>query len=447
MALPDIVELTKAVQKRVCRGRDRYYTYFGCTPFIGGMSRGFTCGCNFRCSMCLSPFREFVNGETRFILPSLYKDISETAGFYSPEEVIDICIKNEKGRKIDEIALFDGVVPRRSKFPYLDVGYAEIAIGKEHLLGLCKATAPTGYIFVVETNGWLIGYDDEYAKELAKYKDTILVRVGVKAASEEYCEKIIGCRNVKDYVFRGIKNLIDNGIVPDVAMMCDRRFYPQSEIDLMVKKIRDAGYENEITEEKAFSYYTAYKRWVERGNDPKVWAKNGKLEISGKRILGTYFIERFNGDHLLLPGKKDKAQRLSRHFEKMLKDFDISHARRLKGVIEFSIDDKFGGTWSFIFDGNSCMLQRGVVGNPLIRYIMDLESAYECFIEGTLDFAHALFQNRVRIEGNHNLLYDVALSFNLFDCNSKEECKSKSSGQEIEIHSAINTSQQLGAAL
>ena len=417
MTMPNIVDLTKQVEKRVCRGRDRYYLYFGCTPFAGGMSRGMTCGCNFRCAMCLSPFREFLHGETRFILPSMYKEIRKTAGFYSPEEVVEQCVTNEKEKKIDEIAMFDGVVPKRSKLKYLDVGYAEIAIGKKHLLGLCEASSKTDYVFVVETNGWLIGYDQDYASELARYRDNILVRVGVKAGSPEWNARIIGVKGVDDYVFKGIYNLLCAGITPIVAMMCDERIYPKSEVELIERKIRETGYKAEITREKAFPYYPAYKRWVERGNDPYVLATDGKIQINGKRIPGTFFLERFDGSALLLPDEKKKGAMVQKRFLRMLNDFTPEADPDFKGVIEFDIDGKGGGSWHFIIDKGTCRLERGMCNKVSLRYTMNVETAYECYITEKTDFARALFEGDITLDGNMNLLYKVARFFNLHHCN------------------------------
>lgn len=411
MSVSDVYKLSKAMKQKVCRGRDRYYMYFGCTPFIGGMSRGFSCGCNFRCKFCLSPFRDFLAGETCFILPSLYKEVIETRGFYSPEEVIERLVKNEKAKKMDEIAMFDGVEPRRSKFSYIDVGYAEITLGREHLLGLCEAASKTDYIFVVETNGFLLGYETDYAEALVPYKDRILVRVGVKAGSPEMFEKLVGVKGADDYVFKGISNLIKAGITPNVAMMCDPRIYPADEKELMRKKIRDAGYEGPIVEEKVHPYFPAYKRFVEGGLDPYILATNGKLEITGKRIKGTYFLERFNGESLLLPDYSLKAAKVGKFFTSMLSNFKPDKAKDCNAVIEFNIDGEDGGSWHFTIDKGKCTLEKGMTINPNVRFSMDVDTAYNCYITKKMDFAQAMFEGKLKVEGDHNFPFKIAEIF------------------------------------
>lgn len=413
MAHPDVYKYSKAVEKRVCQGRDRYYLYFGCTPFIGGMSRGFTCGCNFKCNMCLSPFRDFLEGDRRFLLYSMYDEISKTRGFYSPEQVIEILASNEKRKKIDEIAMFDGVKPKKSKYKYLDVGYAEISLGRDHLLGLCRAASKTGYIFVVETNGFMVGYESDYAAALAEYKDSILVRVGVKAASPEMYKKVIGVSNAGEYVFKGIQYLVEAGLDVNVAMMCDPRIYSNEEKQLMQRKIRESGYMGEIHEEKIFNYYTAYKRFVESGYDPYLLSRNNVLEIIGKRIPGTYQLERINGENILLPSVGQKMRMLNDFFRDMLTNFNAEAAEGLNETIEYNIDGPGGGSWHFIVLDGSCRLEKGMaLQKPGISITMDVDTAYTCFITRTLDRTQAFFNGRISIEGNPNLSFSIFEIFN-----------------------------------
>jgi uncharacterized Fe-S cluster-containing radical SAM superfamily protein/putative sterol carrier protein len=415
MSLIDPYKYSKAVEKQICKGRDRYYAYFGCTPFIGGMSRGFTCGCNFKCVFCLSPFRDFANGETRFILSSLYKEIKRTRGFYSPEEVIERLVSNENSKKMDEIAMFDGVKPKISKYKYIDVGYAEITIGREHLLGLCKAAAKTDYKFVVETNGFLIGYESDYAQALAPYKDNILVRVGVKAGTSSMMEKLVGIKGSSvEYTFKGIENLCNVGIQPDVAIMYDPRIYPESEKEIMIKKIQESGYTGDIHVEKVYPYYTAYKRFVEAGWDPYLLATNGKLEVSGKRIKGTYMIERFDGDSLLLPDSYSKGSMLDRYFRNLLSKGDFSTYNNLNVVIEFNIEGKHGGTWRFNIDNSKVSLERGMTINPDLVYVMDLDTAIDCFVSEKLDFAQSFLSGKIKMQGDLNLHFKLVEIFDLF---------------------------------
>lgn len=416
MTVLDPIKYSKAVEKKICRGRDRYYLYFGCTPFIGGMSRGFTCGCNFKCAFCLSPFRDFLEGETRFILSSLYKEVRETRGYYSPEEVVEKMVNNEKSKKIDEIAMFDGVKPKRSKYPYIDVGYAEITIGRDHLLGLCEAASKTDYILVVETNGLLLGYETDYAQALAPFKDRIKVRVGVKAASPEMMTRVTGVKgDGVEYIYKAISNLIEAGIIPDVAAVCDPRIYPDSERELMIKKIRDAGFEGEITEEKIFPYYPAYKRFIEAGWDPYILATNGKIEVTGKRIPGTYMIQRFDGEPLVMPDSASKSFILDKFFREMRANFKNTIYKKFDAVVEFNIDGKNGGSWHFTINNGKVVLEKGMAVSPDLSYTMDMETAYECFVIERLDFAHAFLSGKIIMHGDRNIHFEIVEVFDLFN--------------------------------
>jgi uncharacterized Fe-S cluster-containing radical SAM superfamily protein len=137
----DPLELARQTEKIVCRGDQRKYTKFYCTGVYGGIATGFTCGCCLRCIFC------WVNWS---------RDFPEKYGvFRSPEEAF---------RQLSRVA-------RKAGVDQLRISGAEPTLGKSHLLGLLKRVEDSPFrLFILETNGILIGADPDYALQIARFK-------------------------------------------------------------------------------------------------------------------------------------------------------------------------------------------------------------------------------------------------------------------------------------
>ncbi|MEM3522921.1 MAG: hypothetical protein QXD78_07785 [Candidatus Bathyarchaeia archaeon] len=62
-------------------------------------------------------------------------------------------------------------------------GY-EPTLGKEHLLAFLRFVKESKYsLFILETNGMILGFDNNYVKRLAKFKEKLYVRVSFKAVT------------------------------------------------------------------------------------------------------------------------------------------------------------------------------------------------------------------------------------------------------------------------
>lgn len=131
----DPVELSKQIEKIVTRDGGRKYYRFRAARFYGGIATADAVGCNLNCAFC------WVNEPRK--KPQKYGE------FYSAKEV---------AKKLEEIA-------RREGFSKVRVSGAEPTIGREHLLELINEIS--GYLFILETNGILLGYDEGYAEEFA----------------------------------------------------------------------------------------------------------------------------------------------------------------------------------------------------------------------------------------------------------------------------------------
>ncbi len=177
----DPVKLAERVREEVTRGLERLYWRFRYTRFYGGCSTADVVGCNLRCAFC-------------WALPS--RIIPKDSRYYKPEDVVR------------ELVI-------RAKTHYLRISGGEPTIAQEHLIEVLKRV-PKGYIFILETNGILIGYDKEFACELARFKN-VFFRVSIKAANAEWFRKVTGASYGFELQLKALENLLECGVRPGMV--------------------------------------------------------------------------------------------------------------------------------------------------------------------------------------------------------------------------------------
>ncbi len=184
----DPIKLTEEVKKIVCRDNERLYARFRPARFYGGISSCDVCGCNLRCIFCWG--WKFVNQPEKY------------GKFYSAKEVAKRLIG----------------ITEKFKFRTLRITGAEPSIGREHLLKLLELISQTNYSFILETNGILI--DNNYAAQLAKYKDFIHVRVSLKGSNEEEFSKLTGAKpEAFELQLNALRNLLSADVPCHPAVM------------------------------------------------------------------------------------------------------------------------------------------------------------------------------------------------------------------------------------
>jgi uncharacterized Fe-S cluster-containing radical SAM superfamily protein len=186
----DPLELAQQTERIVCEGDRRKYTKFSCPRMYGGIATGYGCGCCLRCVFC------WVHAS---------RDYPERHGvFRSPEQVVWELSRIAHKRRIDQIR----------------ISGAEPTIGKSHLLGILRQVENSSFrLFVLETNGMLIGADPEYAQEIARFQK-VHTRVGVKAGTAEAFSRKTGARaEFFELPFRALENLLRAGASVHVAAM------------------------------------------------------------------------------------------------------------------------------------------------------------------------------------------------------------------------------------
>lgn len=234
----DPIELTKMTEEIVCRGSSRKYTAFYKVGVYGGISTGYTVGCCLRCIYCWVAWS---------------RDFPESHGkFYTPKQAFQNLLFHAKKKRISKLRISGG----------------EPTLGKDHLLEVLELVKTTNYLFILETNGILIGHDQNYARELDRFSRNLHVRVSLKAGTPEAFQKRTGAvGKFYELPYLAIKNLLKTDLEFHVACMSDPRVMPKDERNIMLRKLKEVGYSDYLEEEYCDPYPTAVARMEKAGGD------------------------------------------------------------------------------------------------------------------------------------------------------------------------------------
>ena len=183
----DPIELSKKTEKLVLKNNLKKYYRFRPTRFYGGISTADTVGCNLRCRFCWSQ-------------NSVWNP-NKTGKFYSPKEVSD---------RIQKIA-------KKKGYKCLRISGGEPTIGKKHLIEVLK-NIDSRYIFILETNGILLGYDKGYVEDLSSFEN-LHVRVCVKGADPEEFSLFTGANTGFNYQIKALENLREKKVSFNIALV------------------------------------------------------------------------------------------------------------------------------------------------------------------------------------------------------------------------------------
>lgn len=205
----DPLELAKQTEKIICEGNRRKYTKISCPRMYGGIATGYACGCCLRCIFCwVHKSRDF---------PEKY------GSFKSPDEVF-----NQLGH-----------IAHKKRIDQLRISGSEPTLGRSHLLNLLELVERSPFrLFILETNGLLIGADPGYAKEIAHFQK-VHTRVALKAGTPEAFTKKTGAKpEFFELPFQGIENLLKAGASCHVAAMsADHRFMKEEERKALFERL------------------------------------------------------------------------------------------------------------------------------------------------------------------------------------------------------------------
>lgn len=219
-----------------CAGNQRRYYRFRPAKWYGGIVTGDVTVCNLLCHFCWA-------GDDIRAKPE------QVGKFYTPEQSFS---------KLDAIA-------KKKGFMQMRLSGQEPTIGREHLLELLGLISRTKYRFILETNGLLIGAEEDYAHDLAAFKN-LHVRVSIKGASESEFSILTYARpEFFQLQLDALRNLIDAGVSVHPAVMVS--FSTEESISSLLTRLEDIepGLARHMEVEELILYPHVVKRLKKHG--------------------------------------------------------------------------------------------------------------------------------------------------------------------------------------
>lgn len=224
----DPIELSQTVKRIVTKDHKKKYYRFRPTRFYGGISTADTVGCNLRCVFCWSSHSVW--------------NAKRTGSFYSSEEVV---------KKLQDIADKKG-------FSHLRVSGGEPTIGKDHLLQVLNHLDPR-FLFILETNGVLIGCDKEYARDLSCFPN-LHVRVCLKGCTKEEFSLLTGAKEKGfEYQLQSLQHLKQSQVSFSIAVAS-----PKKDKQPLYQRLQLLGFGNSMIEEEPLKLYPHVKKRLQK---------------------------------------------------------------------------------------------------------------------------------------------------------------------------------------
>ena len=229
----DPIERAEETARIVCRGNQRRYYRFRPARFYGGIGTADCLGCYLRCLFCWS--------WDKVVRPGLY------GKFYSPQQVAG---------KLATIAYKKG-------FRQVRISGNEPTLGRDHLLHVLEHI-PDDILFILETNGILIGHDATYARDLSRFEN-VYVRVSMKGTSESEFTKLTGAESSGFRLQMGaLENLARFNVTAHPAVMVS--FSSTENIKAFRKRLKEIHEDFKNFEvEKLVLYGTVEERLMKAG--------------------------------------------------------------------------------------------------------------------------------------------------------------------------------------
>ncbi len=220
----DPLNTAETTKQIVCSGDRRKYYRFRPAQFYGGIATADCVGCNLRCVFCWS-----WNVTTR---PEI------CGSLYTPQDV---------AKRLTGIA-------QRKKLKKLRISGNEPTICREHLIKVLELI-PQEYLFILETNGILIGSDETYARDLARFTN-LHIRVSLKGACEEEFSRLTGAvPGAFELQLRALEYLAKHGA--DVHPACMVSFSAEDRIEDLRRRLAAIRPAFESFEEEELILYPA----------------------------------------------------------------------------------------------------------------------------------------------------------------------------------------------
>jgi len=244
----DPIKLTQKMESIVVDGNRRKYAKLS-RPlrFYGGTTSAVEVGCNLRCKFCFSDkpvFRPQATGK-----------------FYTPEQVFN--------------ALDKGA--RRYGHKLISASASEGTLGREHLFELLELVDQSDYVYILETNGMTLGNDEEFAQQLARFKN-LHVRVSIKGTDKDEFHQLTNAIPTSyELPFKALRYLIDAGVSCNACVMIS--FSDEEGIRAVENKLSEIrpGLLKSLEKEHITPFPKVARRLSENGLKPNSIAFKGKV--------------------------------------------------------------------------------------------------------------------------------------------------------------------------
>jgi uncharacterized Fe-S cluster-containing radical SAM superfamily protein len=201
----DSLKLAEFARDIVCKDHQRKYYRFRSARFYGGIATADCLGCCLRCVFCWS--------WDKVIKPDQHGE------YYTPEEV---------ARRLLSMA-------KSKRYRQMRISGNEPTLCREHLIKVLELI-PKDYLFILETNGVLIGNDDSYAEDLSQFPN-LYVRVSLKGTCEEEFSRLT-CPLPEGFQLqlKALEYLVKHGVKVHPACMIS--FSPPENISALRKRLK-----------------------------------------------------------------------------------------------------------------------------------------------------------------------------------------------------------------
>jgi uncharacterized Fe-S cluster-containing radical SAM superfamily protein len=199
--------MEKLVVRNTELGQEKKYWRFRFDRWYGGIVTADAVGCGLLCKYC------WVSDTVMFQPVKVGK-------FYGPDVVAKTLVKMARKRNLKQLRVSGG----------------EPTIGKGHLLQLLDNLEGQGLIFILETNGILIGNDPQYAQDLSKY-GFLHVRVSLKGCNEKEFAMLTEAKPEGFTLqLKALENLLQKGVGCHPAVMVS--FSTKESLQQLAERLR-----------------------------------------------------------------------------------------------------------------------------------------------------------------------------------------------------------------
>jgi uncharacterized Fe-S cluster-containing radical SAM superfamily protein len=223
----DPIELTKKIEKIVANQNLKKYYRFRATRFYSGIATADTVGCNLRCKFCWSS-------------KSVWNS-TNVGSFYSPENIAD---------ELEKIA-------NKKNYKQVRISGGEPTIGKSHLIELLNVIS-SDLLFILETNGILLGADKSYVEELSKFKN-LHVRVCLKGSNPKEFSFLTGAEKGFELQLKALEFLRDEKLRFNIALVSIEKNKKE-----LFDRLLEMGLGSIMVEDEAIILYPLVKKRLEK---------------------------------------------------------------------------------------------------------------------------------------------------------------------------------------